>query len=322
MNLLLHLTERIEIFTNELDINAELHLSDLAYHKFILSTTSSMVSGLDKDEFQSLSSNLKYENHLDTLKKTKYFCLLFFLSFKIFLFYFLVALLYKLILHSPEFEESQNIKHFFISPIRKVSKFDLIPKILSKNFLSAFILNSNISLVCNFNKRILKKERELFLNLVFPHPKLFFRMLSYTIRKGIYIHHTLNDLSKKASNKVNTLIFHDKFFKMMLYKYWAKLTVNHLKNDYPNAIYILENDLGGQLMALTEELNASSIKTVQLQHGTYFCDNIWYVPPLCKYMLCCSEREKQIQIESGVNSNNLFVYGAPLQTLKDSKNYA
>lgn len=323
MNLLLNLSEKIKKFASELDINAELHLSDLAYHKFILSITRSLGSVLEKNEFRCLSCNLKHESHPDTIKKIKYLYLLTYLSLKIYLSFFLFALLYKIILKSfkLDFSPPKKVKYFFISPVRKVSKFDLIHKLFRENYLSAFILTSNISLVHNINKRILKKENEQFMHLVIPNPKLLLRMLSYTFRKGIYFHQILNNLFNKVNHKVNILIFHDKFFKMILYEYWAKLTVSHLKDNYPNAIYILENDLSGQLMALTEELNNEGIKTIQLQHGSYFRDNIWYIQPLCKYMLCCSEREKQIQIEAGVDPSNLFVYGAPLQTLIESKNY-
>jgi len=72
-------------------------------------------------------------------------------------------------------------------------------------------------------------------------------------------------------------------------------------------------------MATVANLYQRGIKSTMLQHGIFFKPVYDFIPLLCDKVLCCSEREKKIYIDSGTQEKRIEVFGAPLQTLQLTK---
>ena len=62
-------------------------------------------------------------------------------------------------------------------------------------------------------------------------------------------------------------------------------------------------------------LKGKEIETVMLQHGSFFKPGFNYFPLYCDKVLCCSEREKEVYVQSGVAPERVVVFGAPLQSI-------
>lgn len=62
-------------------------------------------------------------------------------------------------------------------------------------------------------------------------------------------------------------------------------------------------------------LKDKGIETVMLQHGSFFKPGFNYFPLYCDKALCCSEREKEVYVQSGVVPERVIVFGAPLQSI-------
>lgn len=56
-------------------------------------------------------------------------------------------------------------------------------------------------------------------------------------------------------------------------------------------------------------------ESTMLQHGLFFKPTTDFFPLHCDKVLCCSEREKDIYIKEGIDSNRVKVLGIPLQTI-------
>lgn len=91
--------------------------------------------------------------------------------------------------------------------------------------------------------------------------------------------------------------------------------------------WILEHDKF-YFIPTVANLHKRRATTTMLQHGVFFRTSFNYFPMFCDKVLCCSEREKRIYAENGVDEDRVEVLGAPLQTLqlsdevkKDSKQY-
>ncbi len=81
--------------------------------------------------------------------------------------------------------------------------------------------------------------------------------------------------------------------------------------------WIFDNDKSPSFSPIVKKLNSLNICTINLQHGSFFSDNKFYLPSISKYVFCCSEREKVLFVNSGTLPSNVFVIGAPLQSFAD-----
>lgn len=71
-------------------------------------------------------------------------------------------------------------------------------------------------------------------------------------------------------------------------------------------------------LASVANLHLRGIPSTMLQHGIFFQPVYDFVPLLCDKVLCCSEREKKLYVENGIESERVKVFGAPLQTLQQT----
>lgn len=95
-------------------------------------------------------------------------------------------------------------------------------------------------------------------------------------------------------------------------KYSEKLTDADIKNKKN---WILDNDRDGSFSAIVGVMRQTNANTINMQHGLFFEGNKFYLPSISKYVFCCTSREKELFKRAGHNENNIFVLGAPLQSI-------
>ena len=101
-----------------------------------------------------------------------------------------------------------------------------------------------------------------------------------------------------------------------IYDEVVKTYMNQIK-DFKGK-WVLEHDKY-YFLASVIDLHKERKACTMLQHGVFFRVSANYIPLFCDRVLCCSEREKRIYIENGVDASRITVFGAPLQTLQLSQ---
>lgn len=101
-----------------------------------------------------------------------------------------------------------------------------------------------------------------------------------------------------------------------IYGIYAREIFKHASNE---KLWIFEQDKH-YFIPVINEFRKKGVMTVELQHGTFFSpitdDRL---PLYVDKMICCSEREKYLYRDGGVDINDVYVTGAPLQTLHAKK---
>ncbi|MFW6130234.1 MAG: hypothetical protein ACOC56_03545 [Atribacterota bacterium] len=311
----------IKQITSKVELNKFLSLSDLAYHKFCVSIVNDLTKDLSINKLENISLNVGINSKFKLLNRIIIISKLFLIFIKTHIQYTLFVLLFCI--RNKTNNQINNrffddIKYIFISPLNN-RNLGLIFKLFHEDSLHIYLPSSSFSFLLKINQKNNNiNSNEFVMNPAIPSVRVLLKILKYIIYKGIFIQDAIDNLrgDKKYLN------FHRRIYLVLVRHEWAKNVVKKIKKNIPNAIVILENDFGGNKLALVEEMNNNNIKNIHVQHGTYFLDNIEFIPPLAKFMFCCSERERKIQIQNGYSPENLFVYGQSFQTIKDSSMYS
>lgn len=86
-----------------------------------------------------------------------------------------------------------------------------------------------------------------------------------------------------------------------------------VKEFNKSTVWICDGDVDPSFIALIKTVEENGMKSVSLQHGSFFSGNKFYLPSICDYVFACSEREKELFVKEGAFNENIFVIGAPLQ---------
>lgn len=101
-----------------------------------------------------------------------------------------------------------------------------------------------------------------------------------------------------------------------IYSIYAKDIFKHASNE---KLWIFEQDKF-YFIPIINEFRKKGVMTVEMQHGTFFNPVTDFRLPLyVDKMICCSEREKSLYRDGGVDIKDIYVTGAPLQTLHEKK---
>lgn len=101
-----------------------------------------------------------------------------------------------------------------------------------------------------------------------------------------------------------------------IYSIYAKEIFKQVSNE---KLWIFEQDKH-YFTPVINEFRKRGVMTVELQHGTFFnpmTDD--RLPLYVDKMICCSEREKCLYRDGGADIKDIYVTGAPLQTLHARK---
>lgn len=315
----------IQRTTVEAKFNQYFQFSSTALFKYQVFFSRMMFNDIERQRTFSKNELL----YPDSLKLTKDFTylgnilklILFSFSFYLqtFISYFFIRIIYRLNrlpVISSHTDSFSKFRYIGIITPHGVPKFKMLDTIFPSEKTELVYMYTNQMFLPIKKKKKYAPEgfNPFFLCPVLIPFNIFFRMLSYCLTSGIYSYSAcnrllmVNGLNSNISVEIQKLIL-----KTFLYQYWGKIVSKRLTQFFPEAVFFFEDDFIGKQLNLVEELNKLQKQTVQIQHGT-MTDARYYFP-LCKWMLCCSEREKKLLIQSGIEENRLFIMGAPLQTL-------
>lgn len=101
-----------------------------------------------------------------------------------------------------------------------------------------------------------------------------------------------------------------------LYSIYTRRLIEHSNK---NTLWLFEHDKF-YFIPVINEFRKKHVMTTQMLHGTFFNPHTArYIPIYTDKMICSSLREKNIFEEFGENGQNIYVTGAPLQTLNEKK---
>lgn len=120
----------------------------------------------------------------------------------------------------------------------------------------------------------------------------------------------------KCEDKESEKIIRYLMKRFAIYDIYAKDIFKHISNE---KLWIFEQDKF-YFIPVINEFRKKGVMTVELQHGTFFNPMIDFRLPLyVDKMICCSEREKCLYRDGGVDVKDIYVTGAPLQTLHEKE---
>lgn len=229
--------------------------------------------------------------------------------FKIFLFYFAIGIIGWFLDKRKTVKRSYNGSNSLVL-INSASRINRFEGITDKVFgayetIELIVYNENIFKYWNKN------------NLLLINPKL----IGFETSKKIFTYlfnyreHFLKNLVKSGIiTDRKTLLAVDRYIvKMIIHHDWALEQSEKLVRKYAGTIFIFDQDGDNKALFLAAFLNRNNINTILIQHG--IMTEPKYYHPICKYIFCCSERESNLLMESGVARAKIFIYGAPFQTL-------
>ena len=303
----------------EADLNSILSLSDLAFYKFCVGVSiKHLIKNIESwDDNIEINSIYDPSYELSGFDKINIFIRLCYALTKSHFEYCLFALFFRIRNKTKNLikrKDLKNFKYVFFSPPN------------NRNFRSAIAQHKDVCLhaylpFLNFPFLAKVNEdhagNEFVINPILPSVSVVIKIFRHLFKGAINIQYLID----KVLDKKYFCFFIKRLYFILIRQQQAKIIVNVLKNKNPEIVAILENDFSGIKLMLAEECNNQKIKNVHIQHGTYFSDDLEFIPPISRYFFCCSERERNIQIQAGFNPKNLFVYGAPIQTLNDSEQY-
>lgn len=115
-------------------------------------------------------------------------------------------------------------------------------------------------------------------------------------------------MNRQESNYFIKLLFQYKIYKHHFQK------IKDLYGDTKNWIFDYDKSI---FMPIIHCCKNNNITTTHLQHGIFIKPNQFYIPLLCENVLCCSQREKEYYLSNKIDNNNVFVLGAPLQSIRN-----
>ena len=233
----------------------------------------------------------------------------YFTVIKIVSFYFvfgLIGQIFRLLQNSKQ-PDSKNIDIVIINAPTVINRFEGISKTILIDYKTAevFIYNEG------FFKQY-KGRKRTFLYPHFINIKTMKSIINYLINYRVAFYSNL--VKYDAGIDLYTFREIDKYLIRQIIHYnWAEREAEALYCNYKKSIFFFDQDGDSKPLFLANHLNRKKVITIHIQHGI-MTGSRFYIP-ICKYMFCCSEREKELLIAEGVAANRLFVYGVPFQNL-------
>ncbi len=120
----------------------------------------------------------------------------------------------------------------------------------------------------------------------------------------------------KCEDEDNEKILRYFIKRFAIYSIYSKDIFKQASNE---KLWIFEQDKH-YFTPVINEFRKKGVMTVELQHGTFFNPTTDDRLPLyVDKMICCSERERCLYRDGGADINDVYVTGAPLQTLHTEK---
>ncbi len=162
--------------------------------------------------------------------------------------------------------------------------------------------------VIDFYRYYKKAEMDVFFG-TFPNNVI--KEYSFFLKKNKKLFSAI-----KCEDKESEKILRYLMKRFAIYSIYAKEIFKQASNE---KLWIFEQDKH-YFTPVINEFRKKGVMTVELQHGTFFNPTTDDRLPLyVDKMICCSEREKKLYRDGGADINDVYVTGAPLQTLHAEK---
>lgn len=116
----------------------------------------------------------------------------------------------------------------------------------------------------------------------------------------------------KCDNENDTKVLREYAKRFVLYRIYAERVFGGANSD---KLWLFEHDKFF-FIPVINYFRGKGVITTQLQHGTFFNpENTTYFPLYSDKIICCSEREKGLYKETRVENKDIYILGAPLQTI-------
>lgn len=117
---------------------------------------------------------------------------------------------------------------------------------------------------------------------------------------------------KDQNTKHNTNFAKKQIINYLLYSTFSE---NHFKNYNNNSTKLLFEHQKFYFLPVIDYFKNKNFRTIHFQHGAMFHKTSDYIPLFTDETTCCSMREHNIYIQSGVNNDKIHILGAPLQKI-------
>jgi hypothetical protein len=316
MNEVKMILENLKKVADKENLNKVFNFSEVAYHKFLFNVAYNFLLFLEEHEKKEFNFEAATVSKISKITRNKITIKLVLRLTAIHFKYFIFSLLFRIFNKRPMKKINRGgIKYIFVSALGRLN-IECLYKFSPDDSLYLYMPSANFSYLRKLNRRgdRLIERNKFVINPVTPNFGVLKKLLRYAVQKRVGIERFF----EQATGEVKYNTYHKKLYLMLVRQYQAEVIVDEISEKFKDPVIILQNDNGGNLLTLTEELNIRGICNVHIQHGTFFSDNKQFIPPLSDYFFCCSERERRLQINDGVDPKKVFVYGAPLQTIDNS----
>lgn len=240
-------------------------------------------------------------------------CQLFLLSVRIWIEYLLFWLFWTFFKKGRPLEEAvqnSNVDVWVLSGTNTIDLFPNIEEMLSPLHVHKLLIpNKNF-----FNSLQFLSQNHSFLNPIRPSITVLFKMFRW-IQSG-ECNCFLESFTKLFPLEHPVKMFHflaDQLLRLFYHREWARFNASLLYLRSTARTVLMENDFFGNMMMLAEEANSRGYHTIHVQHG--FMDDPHHYFPLCKYIFVNSEKDRDLLVSVGLDSERAIVTGAPLQVL-------
>lgn len=149
--------------------------------------------------------------------------------------------------------------------------------------------------------------------------KVYFGTFSWgdvTHYKQFVKHNSAHINQIHCDNENDTQVLRQYVRRFALYRIYAERVFAKANKDM---LWLFEHDKFF-FIPVIKYFREKGIMTIQLQHGTFFNpENTTYFPLYSDKIICCSDREKGLYQETGVKEGDIYIVGAPLQTIDPKK---
>lgn len=203
-------------------------------------------------------------------------------------------------------------KFIFITHYSHIIKLKSLNTILDENDYSIlYIPTLHLGDIKKHYSFFSKNQNVSFLSFGFTAFILGFHLIKHLRSLFRILNKTEVIESKIGQFLIIKSILSFKTFQIVTQQYLKK---GLLKNFY-NHVFVFDADKPPQFSGIINVLSKNKAKCINLQHGSFFDNNKFYLPAYAQYCFCCSEREKNLYISHGMIPDNIFITGAPLQTI-------
>lgn len=282
-------------FQVENGIDDLMNLSPASLHKINVLATEKLTRNSSISLLNSIN-NLDFENRFKCFSFSAFLKLFFlFLILLVFHLLLLLAALYR----KDRFLSNLPKTIFFgdHSYVTKNGYGEIITKIESAEFYSLIGIAA-------INKRGSYKNDKSFLGFA-PNYSAFRKSLRFIFYFGSLI---MRQKCISIFGFQNGLMFMFEYIKVFYSHEKAVLIESNIPDD-SISIFMCDNNFF--YTVLIDKLNKSGKNNAVLQHGSFLDGNLIYLPPLCKSVLACSEREANYF--KRFIQDQVYVVGMPLQ---------